>query len=193
MRQAKKNESPDVNPESAENAGNAGSAEGAPMDNILAQWNRERPDVDARPMAVVGSVWRAAERLRQGVLANISGSGLDLAGFDVLLTLRRQGRGESLSPSAIAKDMMLSSSTMTSCLDRLEKRGLIERRSDPGDRRGLRIVLSEKGFALADELVVSHVRTEQEMLSHLTDEERHQVCALLNRIGVAGPTAGPTK
>ncbi|MFG9976371.1 MarR family transcriptional regulator, partial [Pseudomonas aeruginosa] len=70
----------------------------------LAQWRRERPDVDASPMAVCGEVWRAGERLRQGVIANIASADLDMAGFDVLLTLRRNGREQALSPSALAKD-----------------------------------------------------------------------------------------
>ncbi|CAM2070123.1 MarR family transcriptional regulator [Sulfidibacter corallicola] len=156
---------------------------GAPMASILAQWRRERPDIDPTPMAVCGEVWRAGERLRLGVQANLAGCGLDLAGFDVILTLRRQGPGRSLSPSALAKEIMLSTSAMTNRLDRLEKRGLIQRTSDPDDRRGLKIVLTEEGFALAEELVVSHVDTEERMLSELTEEERDQLRTLLAKIG----------
>lgn len=152
------------------------------MDSILAQWRRERPDIDPSPMAACGDVWRAGEYLRRGVVANLSDAGLDFAGFDVLLTLRRQGIGGSLSPSALAKDMMLSTSAMTNRLDRLEKKGLIERKTDPGDRRGLKIVLSEEGVALADRLVVSHVATEERLLSALTQKERDQLRALLNKL-----------
>lgn len=158
------------------------AAAGAPMDAILAQWRRERPDIDPRPMAVCGDIWRAAEVLRQGVLANLAGWDLDFAGFDVILTLRRQGRGEALSPSALAKEMMLSSSAMTNRLDRLEKRGLIRRSVDPNDRRALKIVLSEAGFALADDIVVSHVKTEERMLGALSETERQQLRGLLAKI-----------
>jgi len=158
---------------------------GAAMDAIVAQWRRERPDIDPRPMAVCGQVWRVGEKLRQGVLANLARYDLDFAGFDVILTLRRQGRGEALSPSALAKDMMLSTSAMTNRLDRLEKRGMIQRTVDPEDRRGLKIVLSEAGFDLADEMVVSHVETEREMLSALKKCEREQLCALLAKLGEA--------
>ena len=171
MSQDKKTETRDV------------TAGGPAMDNILSQWRRERPDIDPIPMAVVGEIWRAGERLRQGVLANWSTCGLDLAGSDVILTLRRQGHGESLSPSALAKDMMLSTSAMTNRLDRLEKRGLIKRTMDPNDRRGLKIVLSDDGFALADEMVVSHVATEERMLSALSEAERKQIRTLLAKIG----------
>jgi len=153
------------------------------MQSILAQWQRERPDIDASPMAVCGEIWRAGERLRLGVLANLSQCGLDLAGFDVILTLRRQGCGEALSPSALAGEMMLSTSAMTNRLDRLESRGLIRRTRDPKDRRGLLIVLSDKGFALADEMVVSHVATEEAMLGALSEEERMHLRTLLTKIG----------
>lgn len=153
------------------------------MESILAQWRRERPDIDPSPMAVCGEIWRTGERLRKVVLANWSDWGLDFAGSDVMLTLRRQGRGQTLCPSELAKEMMLSTSAMTNRLDRLEKRGLITRTMDPNDRRGLRIELSDEGFALADEMIVSHVETEERMLSALTDVERNRLRTLLAKIG----------
>jgi len=163
--------------------GNPPSSQGGPIDNILAQWRRERPDLDPSPMAVVGEVWRAGERLRQGVVANVASADLDFAGFDVLLTLRRNGRAQALSPSTLAKDMMLSTSAMTNRLDRLEKRGLIARKTDPEDRRGLQIMLTDAGFALVDGLVASHVETEERMLAALSQAERAILRELLGKIG----------
>jgi DNA-binding MarR family transcriptional regulator len=157
--------------------------QGGPMDSILAQWRRERPDLDTSVMAVCGDLWRAADRVRDGVSANLAGDELDLAGFDVLLTLRRQGRGRALSPSELAQDMMISTSAMTNRLDRLQKRGLIERQADPADRRALRIVLTEAGFALADRIVVGHVATEERLVSALSGEERAELRRLLAKIG----------
>lgn len=163
--------------------GNPPSSQGGPIDNILAQWRHERPDIDPSPMAVVGEVWRAGERLRQGVVANVASADLDFAGFDVLLTLRRNGRAQALSPSTLAKDMMLSTSAMTNRLDRLEKRGLIARKTDPEDRRGLQIMLTDAGFALVDGLVASHVETEERMLAALSQAERAILRELLGKIG----------
>ncbi|MXN64095.1 MarR family transcriptional regulator [Stappia sp. GBMRC 2046] len=134
-------------------------------------------------MAVCGDIWRAGERLRKGVMANLAGTGLDFACFDVVLTLRRQGRGGALSPSALAKEMMLSTSAMTSRLDRLEKLGLITRETDPADRRGLKVALTDAGFAKADEIVVSHVSTEERLLNRLSAKERDQLRSLLRKIG----------
>jgi len=152
------------------------------IDDILQQWNRERPDIDPTPMAICGDIWRAADVLRQGVMANLKNYDLDFPQFDVVLTLRRQGKGKTLSPSHLAKEMMLSTSAMTNRLDRLEKRGLIKRINDPNDRRGLKIALTDEGFDLTEGLVVSHVATEEKMLESLSQEEGEQLRALLAKI-----------
>lgn len=160
-----------------------GARQGGPLDSILAQWRRARPDLDPSPMAVCGAIWRAGERLRQGLAENYAAADLDFAGSDVLLTLRRQGeRGGSLTPSELAKDMMLSTSAMTNRLDRLEKRGLIARQADPQDRRSLRIVLTSEGFALVERFVVLHVASEERLLSALDQAEREQLKALLAKV-----------
>ncbi|MCL6470057.1 MAG: MarR family transcriptional regulator, partial [Ralstonia sp.] len=71
-------------------------------------------------------------------------------------------------------------------LDRLEKRGLIARKTDPDDRRGLQIVLTDEGFALVDSLVASHVQTEERMLAALSPAERAMLRELLGKIGGVG-------
>ncbi|WP_420403063.1 MarR family winged helix-turn-helix transcriptional regulator [Nisaea sp.] len=157
--------------------------QGAPLDSILEQWKRERPDLDPAPMAVCGALRRANDRVRTAIEGNVTSAGLDGAGFDVLLTLRRQGRGETLTPSDLAGEMMLSTSAMTNRLDRLEKRGLIARRADPKDRRSLKVALTEEGFALADDLVVGHLAVEEELLAPLSLTEREELMRLLAKVG----------
>lgn len=153
-----------------------------PLDTLLAQWRRERPDLDPAPMAVCGAIWRAAEQLRRGVAANLAPYGLDSPAFDVLMTLRRQGAGRSLSPTELAREMLLSTSAMTNRLDRLEQRGLIRRHSDPEDRRSFRIALTQEGLTLADRVVASHVATEARLLAPLSAPEQAQLRALLERL-----------
>ena len=158
------------------------NTEGQDLDTVLAQWRKERPDVDPSAIAVCGSVWRGAERLRRGVLSNLEEHDLDFAGFDVIMTLRRQGRGQALSPWSLAKEMMLSTSAMTNRLDRLEQRGLIARTRDPNDRRALKIVLSDSGFELVDGIFASHVAAVEKMLAKISTTDRQKLCALLSNI-----------
>lgn len=161
------------------------------LDRVLAQWRRERPDIDPAPMAVCGAVWRAGRRLSDGLRDNLARHDLDFAEMDVLLTLRRSGAAAILTPSAMAADMMLSAGAMTARLDRLEARGLITRARDPDDRRKVGISLTPAGLALADRVVVGHVAAEEAMLAPLDDEERATLRRLLERI--ADPSRTPLK
>ena len=156
---------------------------GSTIAGILAQWRIVRPDLDCRPMAVIGQLWRTSQTAMRAVEANLRQYDLDMAGFDVLLTLRRQGDGRTLSPGDLARDMMMSPPAMTNRIDRLVARGLVERHADPDDRRALRVALTAEGRALADRAVETHLAVEQGLLQGLDQEERDQLAALLARIG----------
>lgn len=150
--------------------------------SIVAQWQTERPDLDPSPMATCGQIWRTAEILRQQVNQNHHQYKMDSARADVLFTLRRQGKGNVLSPSELASEMMLSTSAMTNRLDKLEQAGLIIRLPDPKDRRGLKIALTNKGFALADQMVATHVKVEAKMLENLSKSDQKTLISLLAKI-----------
>lgn len=152
------------------------------MDAVLAQWAHERSDLDLSAMGVIGDILQNAEALRRGVLAVWAEVGLDFPALDVLLTLRRQGRGSALTPSALATEMMLSTSAMTNRIDRLEKSGFVRRESDPDDRRSVRVQLTEDGFQLAEDMLPVHTARQQEMLRDLSEEDRTQLRALLAKI-----------
>lgn len=138
-------------------------------------------------MAVIGQLWRTSQIAMRAVEANLRQYDLDMAGFDVLLTLRRQGgerdKGIALTPGELARDMMMSPPAMTNRIDRLAKRGLVKRRADPDDRRALRVALTREGRALADAAVETHLKTEEALLADLSQQERDQLTNLLARLG----------
>ncbi len=152
------------------------------LNKISGQWKRERPDVDASIMSLCGEIWKAGRSIKAAVADNMKRFDLDLAAGDVMLTLRRQGYRQTLSPSELSKEMMRSTSAMTNRLDRLEEKGLVERTQDANDRRGLKISLTQKGFDLVDELVSSHVATEKDALKKLSTLERAQLQKLLQKL-----------
>lgn len=154
------------------------------VDVILAQWARERPDLDASPMEVPGRILRAA-RYIDGALEDVfKDFHLDFGLFDVLASLRRQGPPYQLPPSELNRWCMLTSGAMTKRLDRLEGAGLIVRRAHPDDRRGVLVELSAAGRALADEAVEAHVENERRILSPLSSDERRELASLLRRVVV---------
>ena len=160
------------------------------VDGILRQWRQERPDLDATPMGVIGRLSRLSRELEQRLDPVFARHGLEAGLFDVLATLRRSGEPYRMRPADLAQAVMLTSSGTTKRLDRLESAGLIERRPDPQDRRGLLIELTPAGLRLIDEAVTDHVAAEHQMLTALSPAERDQLAGLLRTLLLGLPADG---
>lgn len=158
------------------------AAHGDQVDRIVAQWARERPDLDTTAMAVFGRVFRLA-RLGGDEVEQVYGRfGIGRPDFDVLATLRRSGEPYELSPGALAASMMISSGGTTARLDRLERAGLVRRSPDPHDRRALVVGLTERGRTLVDEAVAAGVERQEELLARLPARKQAQLTALLREL-----------
>lgn len=147
------------------------------------QWKRERPDLAALPMAVFGRLLESAERvMRDHMTPLFAEAGLHQGEFDVLATLRCSGAPYMLSPTQLYEATMISSGGMTNRLDRLERAGLVERRPDPGDRRGKLIALTDAGRRVIDETIGRHVENEQRLLAVLSPAEQQSLDDLLKKL-----------
>ena len=138
----------------------------------MGQWKRERPDLNSDVMGTFGRFSRVAAHASRAIDATLERWGLQTGEFDVLASLRRSGVPFTLAPSQLTRAMMLSPSGMTSRLDRLERIGLIERKTTPDDRRSLLVVLTPAGLKLVDEAVTAHVENEINLLRALRPTER---------------------
>ena len=127
-------------------------------------------------MATLGRLARLHVNLLRAVESVFSEHGLQVGEFDVLATLRRVGEPYSMTPTAVARQLMLSPAGMTSRLDRLEQRGFVERRPAPDDRRSTSVVLTKEGLAVVDAAVTDHVANEARLrvapLRHRTANAR---------------------
>ncbi|TRB19516.1 MarR family transcriptional regulator [Agrobacterium tumefaciens] len=151
------------------------------VDHILAQWRRERPDLDVGPMGLLGRLNRLTTHLGREVEAVLLKHGLSSSAFDVLATLRRSGSPYRLSPGDLLAMTMVSSGTMTNRIDQLEKAGLVERIHNPNDRRSVLISLTERGFAIVEEAAGAHVENQHRLVAGLSEEERATLNRLLKR------------
>ena len=152
----------------------------------VAQWQRERPDIDAFPMEVLGRLAELVQVvLRDRLNPVFAEFGLQQGEFDVLATLRRSGAPYALTPTALCEAAMISSGGMTARIDRLEKAGLIERQKHPSDRRGTLVALTPKGSALIDGLLPRHIEAERRVLVPLTEDEQRILNRLLAKL-IAG-------
>jgi DNA-binding MarR family transcriptional regulator len=106
---------------------------------------------------------------------------LSRAGREALAVL--DGAGQPLSPTAIAERLIVTTASVTSLLDTLERRGLVERQPDPTDRRRLLIVITQDGKAIVDQFLPEVVALQTAALATLTEAQRRQLVELLTTLG----------
>lgn len=98
--------------------------------------------------------------------------------------LRTIAPAEGLAQQALAERLHIPASRMVAFVDELEKRGLLERRANPKDRRTRALYLTEKGKRLLESAFKLASELEQRLCGQLDGAEREQLLALLRRIGV---------
>ncbi|MDI2127684.1 MarR family winged helix-turn-helix transcriptional regulator [Yinghuangia seranimata] len=158
-----------------------------PVDAVVGQWRRERPDLDSSPMHVVGRISRLHWALEERLVRVFERYGLGRGEFDVLATLRRSGTPYELTPGELSGSTMVTSGAVTKRVDRLERAGLVARRTAEDDGRGRLIRLTDAGLALIDDVMEAHVRNEAELLAGLTEDERAALTGLLRKLGLTLP------
>lgn len=152
------------------------------VDRLLEDWARERPDLDASAMAVVGRLLHLGGLLHARASERLRAHGISYTELDVLATLRRSGAPYRLSPTALRKAVVLTSGAMTACLNRLEQRGLIRRTPDGRDRRSLMATLTPEGVALIEAAIVSHFDQADQVVAGLDAAERQDLARLLRKV-----------
>jgi DNA-binding MarR family transcriptional regulator len=152
------------------------------IDRIVAQWRRERPDLDVSALALLGRLFRAAHLADLALAEGTAPHGLRPGWFDLLAALRRAGRPYELRPTDLMEATMLSSGGITKRLDRLAEAGLVERRPDAGDRRSSLVRLTRKGRAVVDLMLETHIANEEHLLRPLDPADRRTLDNLLRRL-----------
>lgn len=154
------------------------------VDRIVEAWTRERPDLDFSPLQVLSRVGRLARHLDRERRAAFDASGLEPSEFDVLSALRRAGAPYQLRPAALLQQTLVSSGTMTNRIDRLARRGLVERRTDPSDGRGILVVMTPLGRERVDDAIRLLLEAEAILLESLPSAEQERLADLLRTLSL---------
>ncbi|WP_209561392.1 MarR family winged helix-turn-helix transcriptional regulator [Frigoribacterium sp. PvP032] len=154
------------------------------VDRIVSAWSHERPDLDFAPLHVLSRVGRLAKHLDRARRDAFVASDLEQWEFDVLSALRRAGGPYELSPKALLQQTLVSSGTMTNRIDRLVARGLVERRTDPNDGRGVRARLTQAGGDAVDAAIERLLAAERRLLADLGPADEQRLGDLLRRLSL---------
>jgi DNA-binding MarR family transcriptional regulator len=150
------------------------------IDENLEGWARVRPDLDTSAWEVTLRIGRIAshvqfqERLYEQF-------GLNRGGTLTLFALRRSPN-HKLSPTQLGETTMATSATVTARLDKLQEQGLITRRHDMKDRRGIIVQLTPKGREVADRLVEAVVERRTRQMEMLSPKEKVDLTLLLRKV-----------
>lgn len=144
---------------------------------MLDRWRTSRPDLDFSPLEVSTRVLRAAHKI-QTRLDGIAGAyGLSHRGD--LETLTELDLVGPLTPSQLAEDLLLTSGGMTVRLNRLQAAGLIERRPNPSDGRGVLVHLTPAGNDLARDALATLLQAQSEMVAAFKPSDQSRLAELL--------------
>ncbi len=119
---------------------------------------------------------RAHNAVAQLAAADVARHGLTTAEFGVLEVLYHKG---PMLLNEVQRRILVSSGGITYLVDRLEKRGLVERRDCPGDRRARLAALTEDGQALVARIFPAHAAVIRGALAGLGAKEKEEAARLL--------------
>jgi DNA-binding MarR family transcriptional regulator len=153
-----------------------------PLIRVGDDFEDEYPGASALATECFANVWRAA-----GLLIDLHNRhtrdqyGLSPGARQVLAVV--DGAGEPLEPSVIGERTLVTTGTMTSLLDTLEKRDLIRRLPHPTDRRKILVQITPAAQAIVDDLLPSLHACERDVISAaLSTTEQRQLLRLVAKL-----------
>lgn len=136
-------------------------------------------DVPIRLVLGGGSlIHRVSRELRTALEAQLAPFGVTAQQAGLLLRSARQ----QISPNQLAPLLGTDTAGMTRLLDRLQDKGLIQRRRHPQDRRAIVIQLTAEGRALIPHLAPIFGRVNRQLLAGFSEQEVQHITAMLQRL-----------
>ncbi len=139
-----------------------------------------------RPKIAPPQLWTVLSKchhaLRLAAECSIGGTGLVLSDFAVLEVLLHKG---PLTISEIQDRILLASGSMTAAVDRVERKGLVVRKTTAKDRRARVLELTAAGRKLIRSAFAQHAADLAQIMSALSASEKQQLYRLAKKLGLA--------
>ena len=125
-------------------------------------------------------LWKAHAALFTFAERSIECLGLGNSDFRILEALLHKG---PLSVNALCPVAQLTPGSVSVAVDRLEQKGYVERRFDPGDRRARIVHLTPAGRPVIEQAFAKHAEAMDLATAGLTAEEKSEATRLLRKLG----------
>jgi DNA-binding MarR family transcriptional regulator len=155
------------------------------IDMLVSEWKKERPELDASAMQIVGRILKLGKALEKSASKALQTSNIYYTDLDVLATIRRSGIPYELSPKQLMKSVLITSGAMTALLDRLVKLKLIYRSSDPKDGRVKLAGLTKKGVKVIDKAIEIRFIEAKCAVEVFNKKEHQELSVLLKKLLVS--------
>ncbi len=163
---------------------NARAVENDHIDRFLAELEPIE-GLDLEVEGIVDRIYGIQRRIHRSLEAVLAEHGLTVQEWQVLSKLRNRGAPCESSPGELADQLDLSSGAMTNRLDRMERSGLIVRKPDPTDRRGVVVELTGEGRRAYEAATGMQARREAFFAGALSRPEQEQLNGLLRKLMLA--------
>ncbi|WP_407445034.1 MarR family winged helix-turn-helix transcriptional regulator [Rhodococcus sp. (in: high G+C Gram-positive bacteria)] len=150
------------------------------VDRVRRAWEDLYPDLDLRPLDVIGRITRIGALALVRLERELEPSGIGRTEFEVLSALARSPH--PLRASEVTSVTGISGASTTKHTERLAKLGLVERLRLERDGRVVLLSITDTGRALVESELPRRVQSERQMLDGLSEDELDVLTGLLRRI-----------
>ncbi|SAL86681.1 MarR family transcriptional regulator [Caballeronia terrestris] len=109
--------------------------------------------------------------------------------YSLLVSVAHLSHGEAVTVNRLADHLHLSGAFVTIETGKLKKLGLIDKRSDPDDKRKMRLTMTSNGVKLLRELAATQQRINNVLFEGVTKAEFKALCSVVDRLVANGDRA----
>lgn len=153
------------------------------------QWAEVVEGVDATTVLTLLWLSRLARTFEASVEAHARDHGLGATELRLLTALLLEGKPYRASPTRLNDTVLVSPGGVSKTVDRLENLGLVARRPDPSDGRGVQVALSRKGRNVAQAVLRELLNALDDQLTTLTTDKRDGIVDALRTLLSTFPDA----
>ncbi|MBV2128726.1 MarR family transcriptional regulator [Arsukibacterium indicum] len=152
------------------------------LNRVARQWHDIHPELPVEDAALVGLVIGVGANADTLGLQQLKPFNLCQTEHDVLACARRQGPPFQVKPSLLLEEVRITSGALTTCLNRLIDKALIDRVPSETDMRSRPIRLTGHGLAVIDELTTIRFHRAAQVLNDFSANEKAQLKHLLFKL-----------